>query len=77
MQDFDFPEKRQEAAKNINIMLESIRSLFKEHRRFPTQQELQDRTRFATRTLKAYLQYVAKDWGLLEEGEGVRWDNPY
>jgi hypothetical protein len=70
IQDFDFPDRRPDAARNIQFMLESIRSLFKEHHRFPTQQELQDRTRFATRTLKAYLQYVAKEWGLLEEGEG-------
>ena len=70
IQVFDFPEKRPDAKKNIQLMLESIRTLFKEYRRFPTQQELQDRTRFAPRTLKGYLQYVAKEWGLLEEGEG-------
>lgn len=69
IQDFDFPEKRPDAAKNIHFMLESIRFLFKEYRRFPTQQELQDRTLFAPRTMKGYLQYVAKEWGLLEEGE--------
>lgn len=69
MQDFDFPDKRPDAARNIQHMLESIRLLFKEQRCFPTQQELQNRTRFAPRTLKAYLQYVAKEWGLLEEGE--------
>ena len=69
IQDFDFPEKRPDAKKNILHMLESIRALFKEYRRFPTQQELQDRTRFAPRTLKAYLHDVARDWRLLEEGE--------
>lgn len=69
MQDFDFHGKRPDAAQNIQYMLECIRSLFKEHRRIPTQQELLERTGFQLRTLKGYLQYVAKAWKLIGEEE--------
>lgn len=71
MQDFDFSKKRPDAAQNIERMLESVRILFKEHRRIPTQQELLAHTGLQKRTLEGYLEYLAKKWNLVDE-EGSR-----